>query len=251
MVTQNKKYESKKQTKIIISSGLLTIFITLIGDYTAGFYNIPSPTPALALLWIGALFFVITKYRMLEISPYTITLEILNSLEEIIVLFNPDTEINWFNKIDDSFFYKILSTDTNMISMFKHDAPTSSLIADLIAGNKMMVTFRYPFSINHEIHLYDVLLRTVKDSFAENIGYLMKVKKVKSITYLKNLFKITERETEVIKFLITGLSYSDISSKLDISENTLKTHVTNLYNKLGINNKVELINIIHNIEENS
>ncbi|MBN2771423.1 MAG: helix-turn-helix transcriptional regulator [Spirochaetes bacterium] len=45
--------------------------------------------------------------------------------------------------------------------------------------------------------------------------------------------------------LAGGLTYRQISSELDISENTLKTHVTNAYNKLGINNKIEMMNLLH------
>jgi DNA-binding CsgD family transcriptional regulator len=41
----------------------------------------------------------------------------------------------------------------------------------------------------------------------------------------------------------------EIAKELNITENTLKTHITSFYNKLGINNKVELINIINSIEK--
>jgi DNA-binding NarL/FixJ family response regulator len=48
--------------------------------------------------------------------------------------------------------------------------------------------------------------------------------------------------------LITALSCPAISRELDISENTVKSHITNFYNKLGINNKIELMNAINHIE---
>ena len=36
----------------------------------------------------------------------------------------------------------------------------------------------------------------------------------------------------------------DMAKKLDIAETTLKRHITNIYNKLSVNNKVELINLL-------
>lgn len=57
-------------------------------------------------------------------------------------------------------------------------------------------------------------------------------------------FHITNREKEIIDCLTAGLSYRQISEKLSISIPTVKTHVTNIYKKLGVQNKIELINAI-------
>ncbi len=61
-----------------------------------------------------------------------------------------------------------------------------------------------------------------------------------------NHFKITSRESEVLDLLIKGETYREISEKLFISVPTVKTHVSNIYQKMNINNKVELINLINN-----
>lgn len=57
-------------------------------------------------------------------------------------------------------------------------------------------------------------------------------------------YNITSREREIISLLINGYSYNRISDELVISLPTVKTHIQNIYKKLGINNKIELINII-------
>jgi DNA-binding CsgD family transcriptional regulator len=59
-------------------------------------------------------------------------------------------------------------------------------------------------------------------------------------------YNITNRELEVINLLIKGETYKDIGKKLFISIPTVKTHVSNIYQKMNINNKVELINLINN-----
>lgn len=53
---------------------------------------------------------------------------------------------------------------------------------------------------------------------------------------------ISPRETEVMQLLITGKSYQQIGDELFISLPTVKTHVSNIYRKIGVRNKVELIN---------
>jgi DNA-binding NarL/FixJ family response regulator len=43
--------------------------------------------------------------------------------------------------------------------------------------------------------------------------------------------------------MFSGLSNIEISEKLNISENTVESHFTSIYNKLTVNNKIELFNI--------
>ncbi len=57
-------------------------------------------------------------------------------------------------------------------------------------------------------------------------------------------FNISPRENEVLNQLVKGMSYKEIAEKLFISLPTVKTHVSNIYQKMNINNKIELINLI-------
>lgn len=55
-------------------------------------------------------------------------------------------------------------------------------------------------------------------------------------------FNFTKRETEIVGLLVKGATYNQISEALFISLPTVKTHVSNIYKKAGVNNKVALIN---------
>lgn len=54
---------------------------------------------------------------------------------------------------------------------------------------------------------------------------------------------LTPRENEVMKLLMQGESSKTISEKLYISQNTVKRHMQNIYQKLGVNNKVKALKI--------
>ena len=45
------------------------------------------------------------------------------------------------------------------------------------------------------------------------------------------------RETEIVQLLAKGNTYSQIASSLQISKETSKTHMRNIYKKLGVNSK--------------
>ena len=53
--------------------------------------------------------------------------------------------------------------------------------------------------------------------------------------------KLSPREREVLELLVDGLAISQISRRLFISESTAKTHVANIYEKLGAGNRAQAV----------
>ncbi len=73
---------------------------------------------------------------------------------------------------------------------------------------------------------------------------------------LDNFFfvhKISNREKEIIQLILEGLSNTDIEKKLYISPHTVKNHIYNIYQKLGVKNRVQISNLIrdhHPVQKN-
>lgn len=55
---------------------------------------------------------------------------------------------------------------------------------------------------------------------------------------------ISKREQEVLQELITGASNKEIGEKLFLSESTIKSHLSSIYTKLKVRNRVEAINVV-------
>lgn len=55
---------------------------------------------------------------------------------------------------------------------------------------------------------------------------------------------LTEREKEIVTLLLQGKTYKVIAGELFVSENTVKTHIKNIYTKLGVQSRTELFNIV-------
>ncbi len=56
---------------------------------------------------------------------------------------------------------------------------------------------------------------------------------------------LTATEMSILALLSDGFLYKEIADKKNISIETVKKHVTNIYKKLKVNNKVEAINIFN------
>jgi DNA-binding NarL/FixJ family response regulator len=53
-------------------------------------------------------------------------------------------------------------------------------------------------------------------------------------------FGLTPRELEIVGVILAGCSNNDIAAKFKISEKTVKHHLTNIFDKLGVSNRLEL-----------
>jgi len=55
---------------------------------------------------------------------------------------------------------------------------------------------------------------------------------------------LSERETQILKHAISNKSNNEIAEELFLSINTVKTHLRNLYSKLGVSNRKEALEVI-------
>jgi DNA-binding NarL/FixJ family response regulator len=53
-------------------------------------------------------------------------------------------------------------------------------------------------------------------------------------------FGLTPRELEIVALVIAGDSNADIAARCSISQQTVKHHVSNVFDKLGVSNRLEL-----------
>ena len=77
-------------------------------------------------------------------------------------------------------------------------------------------------------------------------------KKIKSSSFVTvedqerviEAYDLTAREREILRLVLEGASNKDIEKKLFISGSTVRNHIYNVYQKLDVRNRLELINRI-------
>ncbi|MBS4197758.1 EAL domain-containing protein [Lederbergia citri] len=66
-----------------------------------------------------------------------------------------------------------------------------------------------------------------------------------ALTYIKKSYSISSREMEVFELIMDGLTNKEISEQLFISEHTVKNHITRIFQKLNVTDRVQAIALVY------
>lgn len=90
--------------------------------------------------------------------------------------------------------------------------------------------------------LLDAALAGNKPVSKEVAGYLLDIDE--EIETGTGIERLTPREREVVNLIARGYTYRETSSRLEISVKTLETHMSHIFEKLGIASRYELAALV-------
>ena len=70
-------------------------------------------------------------------------------------------------------------------------------------------------------------------------------KPISSITESTVENQLSDREMEILKEVVKGYNHHEIAEKLFISPNTVRTHINNIYKKLHLNSRSQVMNLAY------
>lgn len=77
-----------------------------------------------------------------------------------------------------------------------------------------------------------------RESVADLVNYLRTL--IEPRDAIKNVYGLTPRELEVLSAIVAGLNNRDIAKRFSLSEDTVKHHLTHIFDKTGVSNRLEL-----------
>jgi DNA-binding CsgD family transcriptional regulator len=111
--------------------------------------------------------------------------------------------------------------------------------------NRATQNFLHPLSLEYLFYLgiNTVILVASIQSLAKNPNSATAFEPVSDTTLSR--FALTPREKEMTALIAQGLSNKEIAGHLGISEATVRTHIYNLFQKVGAQSRIELLNLLH------
>jgi DNA-binding CsgD family transcriptional regulator len=106
------------------------------------------------------------------------------------------------------------------------------------------------FFLERELNTYNLINIKKKQTLSIIVNFIFgiiiviliyNIYSIKSKKRLTIIEELSNQETKIKKHIIDGKSNKEIAEELFISLNTVKTHITNIYNKLNVSNRKELI----------
>ena len=87
----------------------------------------------------------------------------------------------------------------------------------------------------------DALCQAIKSAAAGQVQLTPKAaaRLMQAVSAPESPVDLTERETEVLRLMARGQSNKQIARSLQISEKTVKTHVSNILSKLGVQSRTQ------------
>ena len=119
-----------------------------------------------------------------------------------------------------------------------------SAVIGLVSVTLILILF-YLYRRNSDLELQQ------KNGEIQN--YILKISKLKDnntqtekdTSYKFKEFQLSNREIEVLTHISNGLNNEEISEKMFISKNTIKSHITHIYSKLDVKNRIQAIQKIN------
>jgi DNA-binding CsgD family transcriptional regulator len=90
---------------------------------------------------------------------------------------------------------------------------------------------------NTELQNYLLKIEELKNKFLKNKNGFTELRELKNI----DEYELSKREKEVLKYISQGLSNAEIAAKMFVSNNTIKTHISHIYSKLDVKNRIQAI----------
>lgn len=87
--------------------------------------------------------------------------------------------------------------------------------------------------------------KRVQSIDACNGGQDLKTDQEINDTAMIDKFNLTEREVEILRLAYSGLTNPEIGDKLSISKHTAKRHMHNIFNKMDVSTRLEMVHIVN------
>ncbi len=190
------------------------------------------------------------KYRSAKITPETSTGELITSFRNPVFVVMKGGKIVSYNKSAEKLIdVRAVEEHESIYDIFDCPETVKSIIKQIEEGHADRSIIRCSISAGRDGRTsFSLEIEPIKNENGEFAGVMVFVKEDRTIGEFKKKYRITDRQLDILFMTVSGLSNREIASCLKISEKTVENHLFNIYNRVGVDNKIELFNLTRSID---
>lgn len=233
----------RKQSKIIFAAIVITIASYNIEPFLAPLifnYETYGLAPVFSIFWVTLIWFAMSRYHFLGVYERLLPGDIMEALNEMVIIMDSNHRVIHVNQSLKSRL-KFPEEIHAFKDIFIEHRFISRLIDSLCNAPSAEVTLNLAVP-EGDTGLVKVHIIPFRDHFGDRVGHIITARELPQGYFYLTEKGITRREYQLIQLILAGSSNRQISESLDISLRTVETHITNIFNKLGISRRSELVN---------
>jgi len=242
--------KEKRQAAILFITLFLVFSINIIeGVILPRFtdYETYAPAPIFVIIFMLGIWYSIVKYRFLAVTPALVAGDIIANIDEVIILADNESRVLTANIAAERLLGYRKSEITSLVlpDLVLEKHPVEREIEELTVYEHNSFSSRIHFiGKDGSQILLDAKFKTISDKFGDSLGILIIGREVRELQQFKSIYRITNRQAEIIQYLLQGRTNKEIAEALGIAERTMKGHISAIYHKLRVSNKIELFNVL-------
>ena len=168
----------------------------------------------------------------------------INTVPLGVMILNHEYSIIYHNKASKHYSYEMNPVENADSLAITTDFIRAKIEAQTKTNHHADMEFNHKqFSLKIKTVLHSNLQNKNGKKFVVSIYPQMKQRENSLLTRCMEL-GLSQREAEIIELISAGLSNHEIAKKLFLSINTIKTHIKNIFNKLGVSNRISAIHVV-------
>jgi len=164
---------------------------------------------------------------------------VFDALPVGVVIFNRKIDMVYNNKQASLFLSRFeIPEEIPSVSRRIFDALDRDKFQELFPG-EIIVTKKFEGSPSNWLFRFAIPLKSqpiivlfiIEDKISNKLN----------VNEIRQQYKLTRREGDIVRRVLDGLKNSEISKDLEIVEQTVKDHLSNIYMKIGVQDRFDLI----------
>ncbi|MFZ5907376.1 MAG: LuxR C-terminal-related transcriptional regulator [Nitrospirota bacterium] len=169
---------------------------------------------------------------------------LLNSMPSGVIVFNRTATIVFCNRYAKFFLNRFtLPAEIPAIVARIFNAIKSSKLGEAFPGE---VVFSKTYDTSPSTWIFKFIIRENPEPLVAVFITEDSLSNSLNLNKIRQQFSLTRREVDVLRRVLDGLKNLEIAEHLEIAEQTVKDHLSNIYLKLGVENRFALMRSLLN-----